>query len=182
MNKTNTTLDIKQTRLSNSKKTAIMAVMSALIAVTTMIAIPLPPPLSTINLAPIIIFTTCILFGPIIGVSSTLIGCLIGYLAGTSTGTIMIPPGFLYIYLFGLLAARAPMALAASALQKKSEIAGMTLGVIIETAVFFTIDFALFGIGFAVFDLAVLIDAAFIPVTIAVLLGVRKVFGVKYFA
>src|SRR3989304_8867832 len=119
MNKTNTILNTKQTKLSNSKKTAIMAVMSALIAVTTMVAIPLPPPLSTINLAPIIIFTVAILFGPKIGFASTLIGCAVGYLAGTSTGTIMIPPGFLYIYLFGLLAARAPMALATSALRGK---------------------------------------------------------------
>ncbi len=180
MNKPNTILN--QIELSPSKKTALTAVMSAAIAATTMIAIPLPPPLSTINLAPILIFTVSILLGPKIGITSTALGCALGYLAGTSTGTIMIPPGFLYIYLVGLIAARTPMALATSALRKKNEVAGMALGVTAETLIFFAIDFALFGIAFAVFDLAVFIDLVFIPVTFIVLLGVRKVFGANYLA
>jgi hypothetical protein len=154
--------------------------MAALIAVTTIIAFPLPPPLSTINLAPIIIFAVSILMGPVAGISATAIGCGIGYLAGTTLGTIAIPPGFLYIYLFGLIAARVPMALATGALRKKSEAAGMTLGVIVETIIFFTIDFVLFGIGFAVFDLGVLVDLIFVPVTLAVLIGVRRYLNTKY--
>ncbi len=73
-------------QISQTKRVALTGVMAALIAVTTIIAIPLPPPLSTINLAPVIIFVVCILLGPIIGVTSTVIGCGIGYLAGTSLG------------------------------------------------------------------------------------------------
>jgi hypothetical protein len=47
----NTNSDIKSAiNVSSSKKAALTAIMSALIAVTTLIAIPLPPPLSTINL------------------------------------------------------------------------------------------------------------------------------------
>jgi hypothetical protein len=156
--------------------------MAALIAVTTIIAIPLPPPLSTINLAPIIIFTVAILLGPKVGVTSTAIGCAVGYLAGTSIGTIVVPPGFTYIYLVGLVVARTPMALVAGALRKKSEIVGMVLGVIVETAIFFAIDFALFGIGFAVFDLAVLVDLVFVPITAAVLIAVRRFLDTKYLA
>lgn len=180
MSKLNNPLDVRSIELSKSKKTALTAVMAALIAVTTMIAIPLPPPLSTINLAPIAIFAVSILLGLKVGVVSTAIGCAIGYLVGTSMGMIVIPPGFLYIYLVGLIAARTPMAFITGVLRKKNEIAGMALGVTTETLIFFVIDFALFGLAFAIFDFAVFADLVFIPVTFVVLLGVRKVFGANY--
>ncbi len=176
-------VNIKNTvtgNISQSKKAALTGVMAALIAVTTIIAIPLPPPLSTINLAPIIIFTVCILLGSTVGATSTAIGCAIGYLAGTSLGTIIVPPGFLYVYLVGLVVARTPMALVVSFLRKKSEIAGMVLGVTIETLVFFSIDFVLFGIAIAVFDFGTFVDLVSIPVTFAVLIGVRRFLGTKY--
>lgn len=72
------------------------------------------------------------------------------------------------------------MALMAGVLRKKSEIAGMTLGVVVETAIFFAIDLFLFGIAFAVFDLGVLIDLIFVPITVAVLIGVRRFLNTKY--
>ncbi|MDR0373156.1 MAG: hypothetical protein LBI79_06325 [Nitrososphaerota archaeon] len=169
-------------QFSKTQKTALTAVMSALIAITTMIAIPLPPPLSTINIAPVIIFTVSILLGFKIGMAATAIGCAVGYLAGVSTGAIVIPPGFLYIYLVGLIAARTPMAFIAGALRQKSEHVGMTLGVIVEVMIFFAIDFALFGIAFAVFDFAVFIDLVFIPVTFIVIIGLRRVFAADYLA
>jgi uncharacterized membrane protein len=156
--------------------------MSALIAVTTLIAIPLPPPLSTLNLAPVIIFVVSILLGAPVGAAATAIGCAIGYLAGTSLGTILIPPGFVYIYLVGLMVARTPMALTTGFLRKKSEIAGMTLGVIVETLIFFFIDFLLFGLAIAIFDFGVLIDLVSVPITVAVLLAVRKILNIRYLA
>ncbi len=154
--------------------------MSALIAVTTIIAIPLPPPLSTVNLAPVIIFAVSILLGPTMGITSTAIGCSIGYLAGTSLGTILVPPGFLYVYLVGLVVARGPMASVAGVLRKKSEVAGMILGVTIETFVFFAIDFSLFGLAVAVFDFGTFVDLAFVPVTFAILIAVRRMINAKY--
>jgi uncharacterized membrane protein len=156
--------------------------MSALIAVTTLIAIPLPPPLSTLNLAPVIIFVVSILLGAPVGAAATAIGCAIGYLAGTSLGTILIPPGFVYIYLVGLMVARTPMALTTGFLRKKSEIVGMTLGVIVETLIFFFIDFLLFGLAIAIFDFGVLIDLVSVPITVAVLLAVRKILNIRYLA
>ncbi len=72
------------------------------------------------------------------------------------------------------------MALAVGVLRKKSEIAGMVLGVVIETLIFFSIDFFLFGIGFAVFDLGTFVDLAFVPVTVAVLIAVRRILDTKY--
>jgi uncharacterized membrane protein len=179
----NTNSNIKSTiNISPSKKVALTAVMSALIAVTTLIAIPLPPPLSTLNLAPVIIFVVSILLGARVGATATAIGCAIGYLAGTSLGTILIPPGFVYIYLVGLVVARTPMALTAGFLRKKSEIASMTLGVVVETLVFFFIDLFLFGIAIAIFDFGVFIDLVSVPITFAVLLAVRRMLNVKYLA
>jgi uncharacterized membrane protein len=172
----------KSNEISQTKKVSLTAVMAALIAVTTIIAIPLPPPLSTINLAPVIIFTVAILLGPTVGGAATAIGCAIGYLAGISVGTIVVPPGFQYIYLFGLIAARTPMAIAVGLLRKKSEIAGMVLGVVVETMVFFTIDLFLFGIAFAVFDLGVFVDLVFVPITFVVLIAVRRMLNSKYLA
>ena len=166
--------------ISPSKKAALTGIMSALIAVTTIIAIPLPPPLSTINLAPIIIFIVSILLGASIGVTATAIGCSIGYLAGTSLGTILVPPGFLYLYLVGLVAARVPMALVVGLLRKKSEIVGMVLSVTVETLIFFTIDFALFGIAFAIFDFGTFVDLFFVPVTFVILVAVRRILDTKY--
>jgi uncharacterized membrane protein len=168
--------------ISQSKKVALTAIMSALIAVTTIIAIPLPPPLSTVNLAPVIIFAVSILLGSKIGATATAIGCAIGYLTGTSMGTILIPPGFLYIYLVGLVVARTPMALAAGSLRKKSETAGMVLGVAVETCIFFAIDLFLFGIAVAILDLGVFIDMVSVPIAFAVLLAVRRMLNVKYLA
>ena len=110
MNANQLNLMNKTSELSQTKKVALTGVMAALIAVTTIIAIPLPPPLSTINFAPVIIFTIAILLGPVTGVTCTVIGCAIGYMAGTSLGTILVPPGLLYLYLVGLVVARGPMA------------------------------------------------------------------------
>ena len=89
------------------------------------------------------------------------------------------PTGFLYIYLVGLVAARGPMALAVGGLRKKSEPAGMVLGVVIETMIFFSIDFILFGLGFALFDLGTFVDLVFVPITVAVF-AIRRIFDTKY--
>jgi uncharacterized membrane protein len=179
----NTNSDIKSAiNAASSKKAALTAIMSALIAVTTLIAIPLPPPLSTINLAPVIIFVVSILVGAGIGATATAFGCAIGYLAGTSLGTILIPPGFVEIYLVGLVAARTPMALTTGFLRKKSEIAGMTLSVVVETLIFFFIDLFLFGFAIAIFDFGVFIDLVSVPITLAVLLAVRRILNIKYLA
>jgi uncharacterized membrane protein len=178
-----TNSNIKSTiNISSSKKIALIAIMSALVAVTTLIAIPLPPPLSTLNLAPVIIFVVSILMGARIGATATAIGCAIGYLTGTTLGTILIPPGFVYIYLVGLVVARTPMALTAGFLRKKSEIAGMTLGVVVETLIFFFIDLFLFGFAIAIFDFGVFVDFVSVPIALAVLLAVRRILNVKYLA
>ena len=182
MNTPNNTLlnSLNQTqKLSSSKKLAFTAIMSALIAVTTVIAIPLPPPIGSVNLAPVVIFVTAILLGATVGAVATFFGCAIGFVAGATLGTINAGP-FFFIFLIGLIVARTPMALAAGLLRKKSEIGGMALGVVVETVIFFAIDIFLFGIAGAIFVLATVIDFIYIPIAIGVLLAARRVINAKY--
>jgi uncharacterized membrane protein len=167
---------------SQTKIVALTSVMSALIAVMTMTAIPMPPPLSTITLAPIMIFATSILLGPSAGLVSAAIGSAIGYMAGTSIGTIMVLPGYLYVYLLGIVIARGPMGFAVGLLRKQSEIIAMILGVVVETLIFFTVDLYLFGIAVAVIDFGTLVDLVFVPVTYAVLIAVRRILDTDYLA
>lgn len=167
---------------SQTRKVALTSVLAALIAVTTMIAIPLPPPLSTITLGPVMIFVTSILLGPTAGLTSAIIGSALGYLGGTTIGTITNAGGLYYWYLFGIVLARGPMALSVGFLRKKNEIVGMILGVAVETLIFFALDIYLIGIVLAVFDFGTLMDLLFVPVAYGVLVAVRKILEVTYLA
>jgi uncharacterized membrane protein len=171
----------KRKTVSQSKVVALTSVMTALIAVTTMIAIPMPPPLSTITFAPIIIFVASILLGPSGGLVSAAIGSAIGFMGGSSIGTIMVPPGYLYVFLIGIVIARGPMGFSVGLLRKKNEVIAMIVGVIVETLIFFTIDNYLFGFAIALLDFGTLVDLVFVPVTYAILLAVRRIVDITYF-
>ena len=163
-----------------SLKLAFTAVMSALIAVTTMIAIPMPPPLSTITLAPIAIFITAILMGPWIGLVATAIGSGLGFLAGASIGTIAVLPAFFYVFLGGIIIARSPMGFGVGLLRKTNELAAMTVGVLIETVIFFVADWYLFGFAIALITLGTLVDLVYVPITYGILQGLRKALNIKH--
>lgn len=163
-----------------SVKLALTAVMSALISVTTVIAIPMPPPLSTITLAPIAIFITSILMGPWIGLVAATIGSGLGFIGGASLGTIALPPGFFYVFLWGIIIARGPMGLGVGALRKTNELAAMIAGVLIETIIFFVADWYLFGFEVSLVTLGTLIDLIYVPVTYGVLGGLRKALNIKH--
>ena len=163
-----------------SVKLAFTAVMSALIAVTTMMAIPMPPPLSTITLAPIAIFTTAILMGPWIGLVATAIGSGLGFLAGVSIGTVVVLPAFLYVFFWGIIIARAPMGLGVGLLRKTSELAAMIAGVLIETVIFFVADWYLFGFAGALITLGTLVDLVYVPITYGILEGLRRALNIKH--
>jgi len=165
-----------------SVRLALTAVMSALIAVTTMIAIPVPPPLSTITLAPVVIFVTAVLMGPWIGLVATAIGSGLGFLAGASVGTIAVPAGYLYVFLWGIVVARAPMGLGVGLLRKVNELAAMIAGVLIETVIFFVADWYLFSFGVALITLGTLVDLVYVPITYGVLRGLRKALNIKHLA
>ena len=159
-------------------KLAMTAVMSALIAVTTMTAIPMPPPLSTLTFAPIIIFVVGILMGPVPALVSSAIGSGLGFLAGASIGSIMVPPGFMGVFLLGIVVSRGPMGATVGLLRKINEVAAMTIAVIVETAIFFFMDWGLFGFGVALITLGTLIDLVFVPIGYIVLKVVKKMWDV----
>jgi len=163
-----------------SVKLTLMAVMSALIAVSTMTAIPMPPPLSTITIAPIAIFVTGVLMGPTLGLVSSAIGSGVGFMAGASVGTIALPPGYLYIFLLGIIIARAPMGLSVGLLRKKDEIIAMTVGVLVETLIFFVADWFLFGFAVALITLGTLIDLVYVPISYSVIKALRKALNTTY--
>ena len=167
---------------SRSKIVALTSIMAALIAVTTMIAIPMPPPLSTITLAPIAIFITSILLGPSVGLISSAIGSAIGFIAGANIGTIMVPPAYLYVFLFGIVIARAPMGLIVGLLRKKNETAAMVIGVLTEAIIFFVADIFLFGIAIALTTLGTLADLIFAPISYGILKAVRNILKITYLA
>ena len=159
-------------------KLAMTAVMSALIAVTTMTAIPMPPPLSTLTFAPIIIFVVGILMGPVPALVSSAIGSGLGFLAGASIGSIMVPPGFMGVFLLGIVVSRGPMGATVGLLRKINEAAAMVIAVLVETAIFFFLDWGLFGFGVALITLGTLIDLVFVPIGYIVLKVVKKMWDV----
>ena len=167
------------------------AVMSALIAVLTVISFPMPPPLSTITLAPVAIFVGSIFLGPRVGFVSALLGSAIGFTiaatvgiaAGAAPGSVLFP-----IFLLGIMVARGPEGYMIGVLRKKNEIVAMILGTVYETLAFFVIDFfytypVLLGMSnsFAFLDFGTLIDLVFIVPAIPVLRYLRSQLGVRYY-
>jgi uncharacterized membrane protein len=177
--KETTDFQTASTRSRTTVKLAMTAVMAALIAVTTVTAIPMPPPLSTITLAPIAIFVVGILLGPIPALVSSAIGSGLGFLGGATLGSILVPPGFLSVFLIGIVVARGAMGFTVGLTRKLDEVAAMTLGVLVETAIFFFMDWPLFGFEVALITLGTLIDLIFVPVGYLVLKVVKKMWRVS---
>jgi len=180
--------------VSPSRRTATVAqsaVMSALVAVLTVTAFPMPPPLSTLTLAPVAIFVGSIFLGPRVGLVSGVLGSAIGFtiastvgiIAGAAPGSALFP-----IFLVGLVAARGPEGWIIGVLRRKNEILGMAVGTVYETLAFFLIDFfytypILLSMprSFAYLDFGTLIDLVFIVPAVIVLRYVRTHLGVRYY-
>ena len=180
--KKNSSFQTKIAIQSGTVRLATTSVMAALIAVTTVLAIPMPPPLSTITLAPIAIFVVGILMDPLSALVSSAIGSGLGFLAGASIGTINVPPGFFSIFLVGIILARGPMGFTVGLLRKVDEVAAMAMGVLVETAIFFIMDWYLFGFSVSLITLGTLIDLVFVSVGYLSLKGIRKMLNITYLA
>jgi len=167
------------------------AVMSSLVAVLTVASFPLPPPLSTVTLAPTAIFVGSIFLGPRVGFISALLGSAIGFTIAATIGIVVgaAPGSALFpIFLLGIMVARGPEGYMIGVLRKKNEILAMILGTVYETLAFFVIDFfytypVLLGMSnaFAFFDFGTLIDLVFIVPAITVLRYLRSQLGVRYY-
>jgi len=118
--------------------------------------------------------------GPWIGLVATAIGSGLGFLAGASIGTIAVLPAFFYVFLGGIIIARSPMGFGVGLLRKTNELAAMTVGVLIETVIFFVADLYLFGFAIALITLGTLVDLVYVPITYGILQGLRKALNIKH--
>lgn len=165
--------------------------MSALIAVLTLTAFPLPPPLSGITLAPLAIFVSSIFLGPRVGFTSGLLGSGIGFTLAATVGTIAgAPPGsaLFPVFLVGIMVARGPEGYIIGMLRKKNETFAMIVGTVYETLAFFLIDFLytypiLLGLPrtLAYLDFGTLIDLVYVVPSLAALRYLRSYMGVRYY-
>ena len=178
------------------------ASFSALIAVTTavstaLLAIPLPPPLSEITLAPAIYLTLSVLFPRKLSFLSTAVGSALGeainvLILGSA------PAAFAIIYIPGMIWARAPEALIVNHFRRKTALwlaFAMVAATVYETLAFFFPDWffysftffygaptgVLSGLSLAAFDFGTLIDLIWIPVALVLIRAIRGAFGVQFF-
>ena len=176
------------TKPGPNKRLAFVAVFSALVAVGTIIAIPLPPPVFEITLAPAFYFTLAVLVDKWDAFAATAIGGFAGELFNITTR------GGSPIYPFGMVWARAPEVLIIAWAAKKGKrtlALAMAAATVYETVAFLIPDwlfytYGLFGYGTptdlytglvaALPDLATLADLAFIPIAFAIIAGAGPTF------
>ncbi len=161
------------------------ALWSAVVGLLTLIGSPFPPPLSTINLAPIAIFVAGVYFGPRIGLITATIGSAVGFVLGISVGTISAGGFFFPVFWIGIILARGPEGLLIGWLRRFDESLAMMVGTVYETLVFFVIDYfytypVLLGTtGAATFlaaspDFITLVDLVYVGPAIVVLRAIRR--------
>ncbi len=172
---------------------AVTAVFAALIAVGTIIIIPLPKPLAELTIAPAIYLALAVLSDKWTAFSATAIGSFIGE---TLNGTLY---GYPLIYSFGIVWARAPEVLIVAWARKrgpKALVAAMVGATVFETLAFFFSDWAfyiygLFGyvcnsglvcanawdaFALASLDFLTMLDLVFIPVALVLIRVARPSF------
>jgi hypothetical protein len=171
-----------------SVRLAVTAVFAALIAVGTILSIPLPPPLFEITWAPAIYLALALLSDQWTAFSATAIGSFFGeaYNVATRGG----PP----IYAVGMVWARAPEVLIVAWARRrgwKTITAAMVLATVFETVAFLIPDWAfytygVFGYGSPVSvitgfytalpDVFTMVDIVFIPIAIVLVRAAAPAF------
>jgi hypothetical protein len=180
---------ISATTVQASVKLAVVAVFSALIAVGTILSIPLPAPLYELTWAPAVYLALSALSDRWTAFSATAIGGFIG-----ETYNVAFRGGGSPIYPFGIVWARAPEALIVAWAAKKGTrwlVVAMVLATVFETVAFFVSDalfytYGLFqygspeslnsGIVAASPDFFTMIDLVYIPIAIAIIYAARPAF------
>jgi hypothetical protein len=179
----------RATTAGPSVKIAVVAAFSALIALGTVLAIPMLPPLYEITWSPAIYFALAVLVDRKTSFSATAIGGFLGeaynvaYKAGGSP-----------IYPFGMIWARAPEVLIVAWAARKGNrmlALAMVLATVFETLAFFFPDwlfyvYGLFGYSsplsvatgftYASSDFFTMIDVIYIPVAFALIRAARPAF------
>ncbi|MGD0329975.1 MAG: hypothetical protein ABSB40_05955 [Nitrososphaeria archaeon] len=177
-----------------TRNLALIIVFSALIAVSTILVIPLPAPIAEITWAPPIYFALSVLAGPWPAFFSTALGSFIGEFYNVSYR------GFPFIYAPGIVWARAPEALIIGwARKKKGATLAMVMGLatVYETLAFLIPDwlfytYGLFGYShpmsltagfyFALPDVLTMVDIIYIPISFVIIRFAKPVFQSMGFA
>jgi hypothetical protein len=177
-----------KTTPGKSTRLALVAVFSSVIAVCTIIAVPLPPPLYEITLAPAVYLALAALVDKWDAFSATAIGGFVGELFNITTR------GGSPIYPFGMVWARAPEVLIIAWAAKKGRRTlafAMVVATVYETFAFLIPDWLFYtygvfnygppttlysGLVSASYDLATFADLAFIPIAFAIIAGAGPAF------
>src|SRR5438309_1873398 len=185
---------------------ARIGALSALVAVGTIISnvlfgFTLPYPLGEITAAPAFYLAIAVLFSRKVSFWSTAIGSAIG-----ETVNIFVfgeaPSIWALTFVPGIVLARAPEVLIIHRFRDKARrilAYGMVLATVYETVVFFLIDWPVYsftafycqpgcsssglvqGFWLASFDFATLIDIAWIPVALILIVAAQRAFRVQHF-
>ncbi len=184
-------LSIRRTTIT--QPFAQIAIFSALIALTTgILRIPLPQPVGEITLAPVFYLPISVLFSRKVSFWSIAIGSAVGEAIS------VVSSGFPPIFVPGIVWARAPEALIIYKFRNRSMSwisFAMVLATIYETVAFLIPDtffyaYSLFsysgatdlasGFSIASLDLLTLIDLAFVPIAIGIIVLTRRQFHVRF--
>ena len=172
---------------------AVTGVFAALIAVGTMVAIPLPKPLAELTLAPAIYLALAALTDPWTAFNAIAIGSFIGL---TLNGVVY---GYPLIYSFGIVWARAPEAFIVFWARNRGTrilVAAMVVATVFETLAFFFSDWAFYTYGLfgyvcnnglvcsnpwdayslASLDFLTMLDVIFIPVALVLIRAAKPSF------
>lgn len=173
---------------TKSMRLALVAVFAAVVAVCTMISIPLPPPVFEITLAPAIYFALAAMADKWDAFSATAIGGFVGEFFNITTR------GGSAIYPFGMVWARAPevLIIAWAANKGRGTLAfAMVVATVYETLAFLVPDWLFYTYGLfqygspttlysgllsALPDLATFADLVFIPIALAIIAGAGPTF------
>lgn len=172
---------------STSGKMALFAVMTALTVVANLIMVPMPQPLAEYDLSPVLIYTLGVLMEPLLAGSTVAAAMALG------VGYKMMIYGFPPVFVLGAVLARGSEAVLISLLIRwrrgatakpnmRWEVAVMCIGAVWETAIFFALDWLLFGLGMAMVTLATIVDLVFIPIAVGVIVAIRRSFRVNEFS
>ena len=182
--------------IAGTKFIAFVAIFSALLAILSLVKIPMPPPLWSISLFSLGISIVGILFGPKMGFLAGGIGGAVAEMYG-AYGTVSGSEAAIYVISafvakgvaglvigYGREVARVLSQTKISALRGTLafiEALAMAFGRTVELTIFFIIDTYLYGTAAASIDYLGMLTLVTIPIALIVNEGVRRAFGRRYF-
>lgn len=182
--------------IAGTRFIAFAAIFSALLAILSLIKIPMPPPLWSISLYSLGIFIVGTLFGPKMGFLAGGIGGAVAEIYGAygtvsgSDAAIYVVSAFVAKGVAGLVigygreVARVLSQTKIPALRGTLafvEALAMAFGRTVELTIFFAIDTYLYGVAAASTDYLGMLTLVTIPIALIVNEGVRRAFGRRYF-